>query len=191
MASLARLWFGCPRRVGGRLKLITLQKAYDRFAPRYDEIFVHQQSPKIEALAAALPRPLPTPVLDLGAGTGLARRLLADDVSGPWWSVDASRLMLEQAAGPRILGDLYRLPLRDDCAGLALCVTALLDFVDPGPALHEMARVLRPGGWLALSVLKIEAIAAVQTGLADAGFTVTARLDLEQDLGFVCRRPGP
>ncbi len=173
------------------MKLISLQKAYDRFAPRYDEIFVHQQRPKIEALLGALPRPLPTPILDLGAGTGLAGRLLAERGEALPWSIDASRLMLEQADGPRGLGDLYRLPLRDGCAGLALCVTALLDFVDPSPAIAEMARVLRPGGWLALSVLKIEAIAAVQTGLVAAGFQMRQRLDLEQDLGFVCRRNDP
>lgn len=171
------------------MHLISLQRSYDRFAPRYDEIFAPQQTPKIEALVAALPDPLPTPVLDLGAGTGIARRLLADRLGGPLWAIDASRRMLERAEGPRALGDLYRLPLRDGCAGLALSVTALLDFVDPAPALAEMARVLRPDGWLALSVLKIEAIAAVQSGLAAAGFEVVRRLDLEQDIGFVCR-PG-
>lgn len=171
------------------MKLISLQKAYDRFAPRYDEIFVPQQRPKIEALLAELPDPLPTPLLDLGAGTGLARRVVGGRLGGPLWSLDASRLMLEQAAGPRALADLYRLPLRDDCAGAILCVTALLDFVDPAGALAEMARVLRPGGWLGLSVLKIEAISAVQTGLSNAGFTVLQRLDLEQDLGWICRGP--
>lgn len=171
------------------MHLISIQRSYDRFAPRYDEIFEPQQTPKIEALVAALPDPLPTPAVDLGAGTGLAGRLLADRLRAPLWAIDASRCMLEQADGPRALGDLYHLPLRDGCVGLALSVTALLDFVDPAQALAEMARVLRPGGWLALSVLKIEAISAVQSGLADAGFTVVRRLDLEQDIGFVCRLP--
>lgn len=170
------------------MKLISLQRSYDRFAPRYDEIFEPQQAPKIRALAAALPAPLPRPVVDLGAGTGLVGRLLADRLGSPPWAVDASRKMLEQAPGPRALGDLYRLPLRSACVGSAFCVTALLDFIDPAPALSEMARILRPGGWLALSVLKIEPIAAVQTGLADAGLRVVHRLDLEQDIGFVCRR---
>lgn len=170
------------------MKLISIQRSYDRFAPRYDEIFEPQQAPKIIALAAALPDPLPRPAIDLGAGTGLVGRLLEGRLGGMPWAIDASRRMLERAAGPRALGDLYRLPLRDGCVGLAFCVTALLDFVDPAEALLEMARILRPGGWLALSVLKIEPISAVQTGLAAAGLETVHRLDLEQDIGFVCRR---
>lgn len=169
------------------MHLVSLRRSYDRFAPRYDEIFEPQQTPKIEALAAALPDPLPAPAIDLGAGTGLAGRLLAGRLSGPLVALDASRGMLERAAAPRVVADLHRLPFADRRFGLVLCVTALLDFVDPGPAIAEMARVLRPDGWLALSVLKIEDIAAVQEALAHHRLAVRRRLDLEQDIGFVCR----
>ncbi len=165
------------------MQLDILRKSYDRFADRYDEIFLPRQQPKIEGLAAVLPRPLPRPALDAGAGTGLAGRLL----DHPFVALDASRGMLGYAAPPRVQADLARLPFADDRFALVLSVTALIDFTDPRPALSELARVLRPDGWLALSVLKIEDVAAVQYALEDLGLDVIERLDLEQDLGFVCR----
>lgn len=169
------------------MQLDLLRRSYDRFAPKYDEIFEPQQAPKIAALAGALPRPLPEPMLDLGAGTGLASRML----HAPMIQVDASRGMLSRATGRRAQADMRRLPFADQTFGAILSVTALLDFIDPGPSIAEMARVLRPTGWLALSVLKIENIAALQDALADHGFAIVERLDLEQDLGFICRPLNP
>lgn len=168
------------------MRLDVLRRSYDRFAEKYDEIFTPQQTPKIEALGAALPRPLPSPGLDAGAGTGLVSRVLGV----PLVALDASRGMLSQAPGPRVQADLGRMPFADGWFGLVVSVTALIDFTDPQPAVREFARVLRPGGWLALSVLKIEHIAAVQAALEEQGFTVRQRLDLEQDIGFVCRWRG-
>lgn len=161
-----------------------LRRSYDRFADRYDEIFAPQQTPKIEALGAMLPRPLPGPGLDAGAGTGLAARVLGV----PLVALDASRGMLGFAAGWRVQADLARMPFRDGAFGLVVSVTALIDFADARPAVAEFGRVLRPGGWLALSVLKIEHIAGLQGALEEVGFVVRQRLDLVQDIGFVCRR---
>lgn len=168
------------------MQLDLLRRSYDRFAPKYDEIFEPQQAPKITALAGALPTPLPTPTLDLGAGTGLASRLLGVSMI----QVDASRGMLSRATGRRVQADMRLLPFAAASFGAVLSVTALLDYTNPRPAVREMARVLRPNGWLALSVLKIEDIAALQDALDGAGFTIVHRLDLEQDLGFVCRSEG-
>jgi len=160
-----------------------LRRSYDRFADRYDLVFTVQQRPKVEALLAALPDPLPSPTVDLGAGTGLASRISGARLI----QLDASRAMLARAGGPRIQGDLYRLPFRDDAFAAALSATALIHFDDPAPALREMARVVRPGGLLALSVLKVEATERLEDALRPSGLDLQRRLDLDTDVGYVCR----
>ncbi|MEZ4470234.1 MAG: methyltransferase domain-containing protein [bacterium] len=158
-----------------------LQRSYDRFAERYDATFIAQQRPKIVALAAALPDE--RPAVDLGCGTTLARRI----TGRPFYGLDRSRGMLDRGGGRGCRGDLGRLPFATDAFAVALCVTALIDFIDPGPAVREMARVLRPGGWLGLSVLKHEDVDGLLRALELAGFTIAQRLDLTQDFGFVAR----
>lgn len=159
-----------------------LRRSYDTFAPRYEEVFQEQQRPKIEALLQRVPAV--TPALDLGCGTGLARRL-----SGrPFIGLDLSRGMLARAAGPRVQAELSRTPFADQAFRLILCVTALIDFADARPAVAEMRRLLAPEGWLALSVLKREDIASLENALALERLRVLERLDLEQDFGFVVRR---
>lgn len=99
--------------------------------------------------------------LDVGSGPGNVTASLAR-AAGPdglALGVDISEPMLERAvrneAGPQvgfIKADAQRLPLRDDTVD-AVVSTAVLQLVpDPTAALAEMARVLRPGGRLAIMV---------------------------------------
>lgn len=159
-----------------------LRHSYDTFAPRYDEVFLAQQRPKIEGLLARIPAV--EPAVDLGCGTTLARRL----TGRPFIGLDLSRGMLARGEGPRIQADLARTPFPDAVFGLVLCVTALIDYADAGPAVAELRRILRPEGWLALSVLKREDIVSLETALRRERLHVLERLDLEQDFGFVARR---
>jgi SAM-dependent methyltransferase len=48
-------------------------------------------------------------------------------------------------------GDLHRLPLDDDSVDLVVCGLALTHVPDLAPVMAEFARVLRPGGHLAVS----------------------------------------
>ncbi len=162
-----------------------LRRSYDRSADRYDEMFAAQQRPKIEALFAALPRPLPTPVVDLGAGTGLVARFT--DLAPI--CIDASMAMLSLCpAARRVQADMRSLPLPNASFRLAFAVTSLIDFEPALPAITELARILPAGGLAALSVLKIENIPSLRDALSRDGLTVLSRLDLGQDLGFICRR---
>ncbi len=161
----------------------TLRGSYDRFADRYDEVFTHQQGPKITGLLDALPFEPEGPWLDAGAGTGLAHRLSGQ----AFVQLDLSRGMLRHAVGPRVQGRLDALPFSEGSFGLVLCVTALLGLVDPRPQIDELCRVLRPGGLLALSVLKVEDVAAVRAAMA-ARVEGVVLLDLEQDVGFLGRK---
>ena len=163
------------------------QRSYDTFAPRYDEVFEAQQSPKILGLLAAFGPPPAGLRLDVGAGTGLFNRL-----SG--WGcveVDVSATMLRTPRRPRcVQADLTRLPFADRAAAVIVSVTSLIDFEPSVPAVAELARVLRPDGALLLSVLKRENLRALEAGLERAGFDSDVVLDLGPDAGYVCRRTG-
>jgi ubiquinone/menaquinone biosynthesis C-methylase UbiE len=103
-------------------------------------------------------------VLDIACGTGLVAfdaaravraggRVLGVDLSGQM--VDAARqraaeLELSNCTFARM--DAERLALADASFDVALCGLGLMYMPDPEQALHEMRRVLRPGGRLALAV---------------------------------------
>jgi SAM-dependent methyltransferase len=96
-------------------------------------------------------------VLDVACGTGVVARA-ARDVVGPGSRVvgiDLNPSMLEvaQDASPNlewVLGDAEDLPFADAEFDVALCQSALFFFSDPGRAVTEMARVVVPGGVVAL-----------------------------------------
>lgn len=154
---------------------------YDRFAAQYDATFEAQQQPKIEGLMATVGAHA-APRLDAGCGTGLAARI----TGLPFIGVDASGGMLRKATGARVQADLYRLPFADQQFGLVICVTALIDFTDPTPAVDELWRVLKPGGVLAISVLSHERTPNLYKSLQR--LAPVKRIDLPPDVGFVLQR---
>ncbi|MDD4866356.1 MAG: methyltransferase domain-containing protein [Mycobacterium sp.] len=99
--------------------------------------------------------------LDVGSGPGNVTASLAR-AAGPEGlalGVDISEPMLARAvrreAGPQvgfIRADAQRLPLRDDTVDAVVSIAVLQLVPDPGAALAEIARVLRPGGRLAIMV---------------------------------------
>jgi len=103
------------------------------------------------ALRALLPRDWV--VADLACGTGSVAGQLAEQVQHVI-GVDQSQAML-RAARRRLgdcdnvelrRGDLEALPVDDGCCDAALLILALSYVADPGAALREAARILRPGG---------------------------------------------
>lgn len=96
-------------------------------------------------------------VLDVACGTGVVARA-ARDVVGPGTrvvGVDLNPAMLEVAENARpdlewMLGDAEDLPFADAEFDVVLCQSALFFFADPGRAVAEMARVVTPGGVVAL-----------------------------------------
>lgn len=96
-------------------------------------------------------------VLDVPSGGGVALRGLRPEQRLTYLAVDISPAMLDRTAANarrRGLGitpvqaDVGRLPLRDASVDLAVSFTGLHCFPDPERAVHELARVLRPGGVL-------------------------------------------
>jgi arsenite methyltransferase len=99
--------------------------------------------------------------LDVGAGPGSITTSLAH-AAGPdglALGVDISEPMLSRAvraaAGPQVgflRADAQRLPFRDETIDVAVSIAVLQLIPDPAAALSEIARVLKPGGRLAVMV---------------------------------------
>jgi SAM-dependent methyltransferase len=98
-------------------------------------------------------------VLDVACGPGNFTRDFAQVVgpAGLAVGIDASPTMLDRAARDTraanvayMRGDAVRLPFRDAGFNAVCCFAALHLFADPFQALDHMARVLTPGGRIAL-----------------------------------------
>jgi SAM-dependent methyltransferase len=95
--------------------------------------------------------------LDAGCGTGFQTAILLE-LGYETLGVDLSLGLLGAArrrcAGARLVqGDLAALPWRDETVDLVVSCGSTLSFVeDPGRAVSEVGRVLRPGGRLLIEV---------------------------------------
>jgi SAM-dependent methyltransferase len=129
--------------------------APELFGPRHD----YRESLILRRLLPALPGPQ---VLNAGAGAGsLTLKLVDAGLSVT--SVDASAELCDwvrealgargaEGAHPVMRGDLERLDLPDEAFDGAVCAEVLEHLDDDAAALAELARVLRPGGLLVVSV---------------------------------------
>ncbi|MFG2336402.1 class I SAM-dependent methyltransferase [Streptomyces yangpuensis] len=98
-------------------------------------------------------------VLDAGCGTGRALGALRAAVgpAGTVLGVDLTPQMLaaaqragRAAEGALLLADVARLPLRDRALDAVFAAGLVAHLPDPAANLHELWRVVRPGGRLAL-----------------------------------------
>jgi SAM-dependent methyltransferase len=96
--------------------------------------------------------------LDLGCGEGHNTRLLADrgaDVV----AIDIADSFIVAAAGlpsrglRYVVGDGTALPFRSSSFSVVTAFMSLMDVVDPERTLREIARVLRPGGFVQFSLV--------------------------------------
>lgn len=96
-------------------------------------------------------------VLDVGCGEGHNTRLLAAR-GAEAIAVDISERFVRSAAvaGPgidHVIGDGADLPFASSSFDMVTAFMSLMDVADPERTLREMARVLRPGGFVQFSVV--------------------------------------
>jgi SAM-dependent methyltransferase len=98
-------------------------------------------------------------VLEVGCGYGWVTQALLGAADIRWVGVDASAQMALQllaqtpaAAHNVFVGDAHRLPFRDAAFDKVLCSGVLMHLRDEFAVLAEIARVLRPGGRLVVSM---------------------------------------
>ncbi len=139
----------------GDEKRAMVRSMFDSIAPRYDflnrVISCGLDVSWRKRTADALGLPPGARVLDLACGTGDFCRLLAKRGLRPI-GLDMSPGMLEQATGhePLVLGDALSLPIRDGSVDGVVCGFGLRNFTEIPPVAAELARIVRPGGRIAL-----------------------------------------
>ncbi len=156
----------------GPEKTARVRAMFDTIAPRYDLVnrmmtFGLDQSWRRRTVAA-LALPPSALVLDLACGTGDLSRL-AERRGYRVVGADLSAGMLAAGGGitPVVEADAARLPFPDGAFDGLLCGYALRNFTDLAATLAESARVLRPGGRLA--VLEVD---TPESPLLRAGYDV-------------------
>jgi ubiquinone/menaquinone biosynthesis C-methylase UbiE len=144
-------------RDGVAMREVSARTGYAEWAPAYDapgNAIVGIEAPVVARLLGVV---APGTALDAACGTGRHSAALAargDFVVG----VDASPEMLDRATSTVpgatfVRGDLEHLPVRSEAVDVAVCGLALAHLPSLDVATAELARVLRPGGRLVVSVL--------------------------------------
>lgn len=149
-------------KLTGEARARFVSTMFARIAPRYDllnTLMTFGMHHRWRALAARLAlQGLRGPALDIGAGTGdlalaLARRPESTEVTGLDFVPEMLALGRKKAAARQlggkvrfVEGDALSLPFADGAFVTAASAFTLRNIPDPGCALWEMLRVVRPGG---------------------------------------------
>ena len=192
---------GTDPRAEFRLDRAALRLAFDRASGAYESAAVLQARVRAELLERLeLVRLDPAVVLDLGAGTGLAARelkrryraarVIALDIA-PGMLREARRHSRPFRRFARVCADAYRLPLPAASIDLIYSNLMLQWCDDLDRALAEIRRVLKPGGFLALSTFGPDTLRELRAAwlAADSGLHVSAFLDMH-DIGEALARAG-
>jgi malonyl-CoA O-methyltransferase len=136
---------------------LTPTAAYQQWAPSYppaphNALMRAEQSAVMELMPDVSGRI----GLDAGCGTGRYLRILEARGAATIIGVDLTPEMLVRARRPGatiVRGDLCAIPLASASIDVAICGLALNDVAAVDQALHELGRVIRPGGQMVCSVV--------------------------------------
>ncbi len=139
----------------GEAKVEAVRSMFDAIAPRYDlvnrimtfRMDVGWRRRTVRSLGLATG----ATVVDLACGTGdLCRELSKRDLSPVGVDLSYGMLAAARTDAPLVHGDALRLPVPDASVDGATCGFALRNFEGLPPFFAELARVVRPGGRVAL-----------------------------------------
>lgn len=153
-------------------KTQAVRSMFDAIAPRYE--FVNRMmtfgldSRWRKKTVVSLGLPQGSLIIDLACGTGDLSRTASEQGLQPIGAdLSFGMLAASHGTGPLFQGDASQLPVRSASVDGLVCGYALRNFTDLNAAFSEMARVLRPGGRLAL----LE-VGAPQGALIKRGYSV-------------------
>jgi demethylmenaquinone methyltransferase/2-methoxy-6-polyprenyl-1,4-benzoquinol methylase len=139
----------------GDEKVAAVRDMFDAIAPRYDRLNriislgldVRWRRRALRELAL----PAGSTVLDLASGTGdLCVDLAAAGMTPISSDLSHGMLAADRSGAPRVQADVLRLPMPGAAVDGATCGFALRNLVDLPSFFAELARVVRPGGRIAL-----------------------------------------
>ena len=185
--------FDLPRRA--------VRRSFDAASARYDSHAVLQA--RVRELLLARLADLgtePRVVVDAGAGTGHASRALQRRFGkAVVIALDLAEGMLHAAARQqgwwkrfaRVCADIERLPLASASVDLAFSNLTLQWLTEPDGALRELARVVRPGGWLYFTTFGPDTLGELRTAWSSVDrYTHVNRFIDMHDLGEALTRNG-
>jgi demethylmenaquinone methyltransferase/2-methoxy-6-polyprenyl-1,4-benzoquinol methylase len=139
----------------GEQKVQAVRQMFDAIAPRYDmvnrimtfRLDVRWRKKAVKRLAL----PAGSTVIDLAAGTGdLCIDLSKAGIRPISFDLSYGMLAADRSGSPRVQADILRLPLPDGSVDGATCGFALRNLLELPAFFAELARVVRPGGRIAL-----------------------------------------
>jgi demethylmenaquinone methyltransferase/2-methoxy-6-polyprenyl-1,4-benzoquinol methylase len=155
----------------GADKVRAVRDLFDRIAPRYELVnrvmtFGMDRGWRRRCVAALGLTP-GSRVLDLACGTGdLCRQLRAGGYEAAGFDLSAGMLAAAHSPAPLVQADALRLPVVDGAADGAVSGFALRNFEALEPFFNELARVVRPGGRIALLDVATPTLAPLRWGHA-------------------------
>jgi demethylmenaquinone methyltransferase/2-methoxy-6-polyprenyl-1,4-benzoquinol methylase len=136
-------------------KVRAVRQMFDAIAPRYDlvnrimtfRLDVRWRRKAVRLLAL----PAGSTVIDLASGTGdLCIDLARGGIRPISFDLSYGMLAADRSGSPRVQADILRLPLPDGSVDGATCGFALRNLRELPTFFGELARVVRPGGRIAL-----------------------------------------
>lgn len=139
----------------GEEKVRAVRSMFDTIAPRYDLVnrlmTFRMDVGWRRTTVTQLDLPPRSRVLDLACGTGdLCRELAESDLRPIGVDLSFGMLAAARTDAPLVHADVLRLPVPDGSVDGATCGFALRNLLDLGSFFAELARVVRPGGRIAL-----------------------------------------
>ena len=139
----------------GEEKVAAVRDMFDAIAPKYDRlnrIISFRLDVRWRKRAIRdLDLPARSSVLDLASGTGdMCIDLTAAGLLPISMDLSFGMLAADRSGVPRVQADILRLPVPDASVDGVTCGFALRNLLDLGDFFAELARVVRPGGRIAL-----------------------------------------
>ena len=155
MSNSDKVAWDTPELPQGDAKAKVVQNMFDAIAPRYDLVNrimtfrLDTRWRKIAVRKLALTRG--ARVLDLASGTGdLCINLRKAGLHPLSFDMSFGMLAADHSNAPRVQADILRLPIATQSVDGVTCGFALRNLVDLNVFFHEIARVTKSGGRIAL-----------------------------------------